>query len=152
RNADIVSPLDFAPTFLELAGADIPEQMQGESLLPLFRGEVPADWRDYLYYHYYEYPGWHFVRRHYGVTDGRYKLIHYYEPDVDEWELFDVQVDPHELKSVYGQPEYAEIQERLEQELLRLRVELQVPEVDPPESYMRSPPERIRPLPPDFRN
>lgn len=152
RNDEIVSPLDFAPTFLEITEAEIPEEMQGSSLLPLFRGETPDDWREYLYYHYYEYPGWHFVRRHYGVTDGRYKLIHYYEPDVDEWELFDVEVDPNELNSVYGHSDYAQIQAQLEEELARLRNELQVPEEDPPGSYMRNPPERVRPLPPEFRD
>ena len=72
-----------------------------------------------MYYHYYEYPAVHSVRRHYGVVDGRYKLIHFYEPDVDEWELIDLQADPLELRSFYGDPAYAEIQKQLEAELAR---------------------------------
>ena len=71
------------------------------------------------------------MRRHYGVTDGRYKLIRFYEPDVDEWELFDLKTDPHEMKSVYGQPDFAKVQKKLVAELARLRTELDVPEQDP---------------------
>jgi arylsulfatase A-like enzyme len=130
-NDDIVSPLDFAETFLDAAGAAVPGDMQGESLLPLLHGETPADWRTAFYYHYYEFPGWHDVRRHYGVADGRYKLIHFYEPDVDEWELFDRESDPRELRSVYGDPRYAETQAKLLDELKLLRERYQVPGQDP---------------------
>jgi arylsulfatase A-like enzyme len=138
-NDDVVSNLDFAETFLDLAGIEVPDDMQGRSLVPLLKGKTPADWRTSFYYHYYEYPGAHSVRRHYGVTDGRYKLIHFYpnrwDPDpIDEWELYDLESDPKELKSVYGRPEYAAVQERLEKELARLRRELKVPEEDPPSS------------------
>jgi len=133
-NDDIVSPLDFAETFLEVAGAAVPGDMQGQSLVPVLRGETPADWRKAFYYHYYEFPGWHDVRRHYGVTDGRYKLIHFYEPDVDEWELYDLEADPREMRSVYGDPGHAEIQATLLEELARLRERYQVPEQDPPAS------------------
>lgn len=131
---DIVSPLDFAETFLELAGAAIPEDMQGRSMVPVLRGETPDDWRKTFYYHYYEYPGWHDVRRHYGVTDGRYKLMHFYESDVNEWEMYDLQTDPHELQSIYGSQSIAEIQSQLESELQRLRKELHVSDADPPAS------------------
>ncbi|MDP6446231.1 MAG: sulfatase, partial [Pirellulaceae bacterium] len=130
-NKQIVSPLDFAETFLELAEADIPGDMQGRSLVPLLRGETPADWRKSFYYHYYEYPGWHDVRRHYGVTNGRYKLIRFYEPDIDEWELYDLKADPHELKSVYGEPKYKSVQAALLADLARLRKQYGVPEKDP---------------------
>ena len=75
---DIVSNLDFAETFLDLAGADVPSDMQGRSLVSLLKGETPADWRDTFYYHYYENPGAHNVARHYGVTTGKHKLIHLY--------------------------------------------------------------------------
>ena len=75
---DIVSNVDFAETFLEIAGAQIPSDMQGQSLLPILKGQKPNNWRTTFYYHYYEFPGAHSVRRHYGVTTGRYKLIHYY--------------------------------------------------------------------------
>ncbi len=82
---DIVSNLDFAETFLDIAGAEIPNDMQGLSLVPLLKGEKPADWRTTFYYHYYEYPAVHMVNKHEGVFDGRYKLMNFYE--LDEWEL-----------------------------------------------------------------
>ena len=93
----MVLNLDFAATFLALAGVPIPGDMQGRSVVPLLRGEKPADWRTSFYYHYYEYPGAHSVRRHYGVRTSRHKLIHYYRQD--EWELFDLVKDPHEMKA-----------------------------------------------------
>jgi arylsulfatase A-like enzyme len=130
-NNDIVSPLDFAQTFLAIAGADDPGDMQGTSLVPILKGKTPADWRTEFYYHYYEFPGVHHVRRHDGVTDGRYKLIHFYEPDVNEWELYDLASDPHELTSVYGNPGYSEVQNRLLAQLDRLRKQFQVPDIDP---------------------
>ena len=138
-NQDIVSNLDFAETFLELAGQQVPDDMQGRSLVPLLKGQTPADWRKAFYYHYYEYPAVHSVRRHYGVADGLYKLIHFYpspwDPKpIDEWELYDLKSDPKELKSVYGDPDYAEVQKRLEGELARLRRELKVPAQDPPQT------------------
>ena len=77
-------------------------------------------WRDAIYYHYYEYPAQHSVKRHYGVRTDRYKLIHFYY-DVDEWELYDLEKDPHEMKSVYGDPAYATIQKQLHQRLTELR-------------------------------
>ena len=144
ENRDIVSPLDFAETFLQIAGVKVPADMQGRSLLPVLQGHTPADWRKTFYYHYYEYPSWHFVRRHYGVADGRYKLIRFYEPDVNEWELYDLDKDPHELRSVYGDPAYAPVQKRLETELTRLRQELKVPEQDPPQSVLKRVPKRTR--------
>ncbi|MCX8108474.1 MAG: sulfatase [Verrucomicrobiae bacterium] len=130
-NRDIVSNLDFAPTFLEAAGVPIPSDIHGRSLVPLLKGQTPPDWRKSFYYHYYEYPGPHDVRRHYGVVTSRYKLVHFYEPDVNYWELFDLEKDPHELTSVYGRPEYAEVQHQLENELARLRRVLSVPLKDP---------------------
>ncbi len=122
----IVSNLDFAETFLDMAGVEAPADMQGRSFVPLLRGETPKDWRTTFYYHYYEGPpAVHTVARHYGVTDGRYKLIHYY--DLNQWELFDLVNDPQEMHSVYGQPSYAAVRSRLEEELSRLRAELEVP-------------------------
>lgn len=127
NNTDIVSPLDFAATFCELAGADTPNDLDGKSLIPVFQGETPADWRTDFYYQYYEYPAVHMVRRHYAVVDGRYKLIHFYEPEVDEWELVDLVADPLEQKNFYGQPEYEAVQQRLATRLTQLREELEVP-------------------------
>ncbi len=126
----IVSNLDFAETFLELAGLTPPADMQGRSLTPLLRGEAPKDWRTSFYYQYYEGPpAEHTVAEHYGVTDGRYKLIHYHK--LHEWELFDLVTDPDELTSVYGQPDYAPVQSRLVEELSRLRGELEVTSDNP---------------------
>ena len=119
-NRDFVMNLDFAETFLDAAGVDIPDDMQGRSLVPVLAGETPEDWRKSLYYHYYEFPGAHSVAKHNGVRTDRYKLIHYY--DLDEWELFDLEKDPHELKSVYGQIQYAEVQKELLEEMNRLKV------------------------------
>jgi arylsulfatase A-like enzyme len=133
-NKDIVSTVDFAETFLDAAGAAVPKEMQGRSLTPILKGSTPSDWRKSFYYHYYEYPGPHSVARHYGVVTDRYKLVHFYEPDMSYWELFDLQKDPQELKSVFGQSDYAKTQKDLETELARLRAELKVTPQDPPET------------------
>ncbi|MCY2950777.1 MAG: sulfatase [Planctomycetota bacterium] len=115
--------VDFAPTFLDYADAPIPKDMQGRSLRRVFESNnTPTDWRKSIYYHYYEYPGPHKVQPHYGVRTDRYKLIYY--NTVNEWELFDLQTDPHELKSVYNDPAYAAIRSQLESELNRLRTDL----------------------------
>jgi len=143
-NEDIVSPLDFAPTFLDAAGVPLPSDLQGCSLLPILEGTTPTDWRTSFYYHYYEYPGWHYVRRHYGVTDGRFKLIHYYEPDVDEWEMYDIHNDRGELQNVIDVPAYKETRKRLEVELARLRDELEVPAEDPESTVITDLPPRTR--------
>ncbi|KPK75325.1 MAG: sulfatase [Phycisphaerae bacterium SM23_30] len=116
----MVLNLDFGPTFLALAGVEIPEDMQGESFAEILRGKRPRDWRRSMYYHYYEYPGSHQVKRHYGVRTQRYKLIHFYY-DIDAWELFDLEKDPHELNNVYGDPAYIDITKELKAELERLR-------------------------------
>src|SRR5690625_2669291 len=128
-NDDLVQNIDFAPTLVDIAGVEVPDDMQGRSLLPLLAGQSADDWRESIYYHYYEMPGAHNVARHYGVRTEDYKLIHYYQ--IDEWELFDLKEDPNEMQSVYDDPEYATIQEELEAELERLREKYQVPEVDP---------------------
>lgn len=130
RNDDLVQNIDFAETFLDLAGAPIPADMQGRSLVPLLKGRTPDDWRTSLYYHYYEYPGWHSVRRHEGVCTKRYKLIRFYGPDVpngEEWEFYDLQTDPQEMQSRYENPEYKEIIRKMKKELQRLREQYAVP-------------------------
>jgi arylsulfatase A-like enzyme len=129
----IVSLLDMAQTFLDIAGVPQPADMQGHSLVPLFKGEAPADWRKSLYYHYYEFPVPHRVRPHYGVITDRYKLVHYYTPDVDDWELLDRQADPLEVKSFYNDPAYAETVKELKAELSRLQTE--VKETLPPPRF-----------------
>jgi len=119
-NKDIVLNLDFAETFLDAAGADIPADMQGQSFKPILQGKTPKNLRDAMYYHYYEYPGAHAVKRHYGIRTQRYKLIHFYY-DIDCWELFDLEKDPHELNNVYNEPSYADIVKELTQKLHRLQ-------------------------------
>ena len=136
---DIVSLLDVAQTFLDVAGQPIPKDMQGRSLVPLLKGERPSNWRDSFYYHYYEYPVPHRVRPHYGVVTDRYKLVHYYNTDVDEWELLDREKDPLEVKNFYKDPEYADTVKRLHSELERLRKEVKEPETTPREAYGRAP-------------
>jgi arylsulfatase A-like enzyme len=131
ENDALVQNLDFAQTFLDMAGVEAPDHMQGRSLVPLLRGERPGDWRDAIYYHYYEFPGAHSVQRHYGVRTDRHKLIHYYT--IGEWELFDLQTDPDELRSVYDDPEYSVIRADLENRLQELRVQYAVPDDGPPE-------------------
>ena len=127
-NSDMVSNVDFAPTFLDVAGVakKIPADFQGRSFLPQFKGETPDDWRKSFYYHYYEFPGAHSVRRHYGVRTETHKLIRFY--GIDEWELYDLKADPTERTSRYGDPKYAEITAKLKKELTRLQKELKVPE------------------------
>jgi len=117
----MVMNLDFAPTFLDYAGIKIPEDLQGESLRPLFEETNVDNWRNEIYYHYYEYPkGGHDVKRHYGIRTDRYKLIHYYY-DIDEWELFDLENDPQEMKNIYMQAEYQELVSELKEKLNELR-------------------------------
>ncbi|MGH7713439.1 MAG: sulfatase/phosphatase domain-containing protein, partial [Gemmatimonadaceae bacterium] len=128
-NTDLVQNLDYAETMLEMAGVSVPREMQGRSLVPLLRGRTPPDWRDAIYYQYFEYPDWHMVRRHYGVRTKQYKLIHYYE--VNEWELFDLAKDRQELRSVYGEPAYASILARMKAKLRELRAQYRVPDTDP---------------------
>lgn len=118
-NTDLVQNIDFAPTMLEMAGIPIPEDMQGESLVPLFKGQN-ENWREALYYHYYEFPGIHSVKRHYGIRTDRYKLIHFYY-DIDEWELYDLKKDPEEMVNVYNSSDYSQIRLELKQKLKQLR-------------------------------
>ena len=116
----MVQNIDYAPTILQMAGLDIPEDIQGESFLPLLQGKKVKDWRKSLYYHYYEYPAEHSVRRHYGVRTERYSLMHFYN-DIDEWELFDLKEDPLQLHNLYGEPGTEDLVRSLRAELERLQ-------------------------------
>ena len=126
----LVSNVDFAETFLEIAGATIPDDMQGRSLVPILKGETPGDWRKAHYYQYYEFLNdrktAHMVRRHYGVRTDRYKLIHFY--NIDEWELYDLQADPREMRNIYSEPQYAELVQELKAEITTLQHQLEVPD------------------------
>lgn len=115
----LVQNLDFAPTLLDYAGVSIPSDMQGLSFRKLVSG-ASDEWRDAVYYTYYEYPSVHMVKRHYGIATDRYKLMHFYY-DIDEWELYDLQEDPQELKNVYNDPAYADVREELHRKLEELR-------------------------------
>ncbi|MDB6025389.1 MAG: sulfatase [Verrucomicrobiales bacterium] len=121
-NDKMILNVDFAPTFLEYAGLKTPPEVQGHSIVPLLEGKTPKDWRKSMYYRYYHYPADHKVQPHWGVRTDRYKLIYFNK--IKEWELYDLQADPHELKSVYEDPKYAKIRAELTQEIERLRKEL----------------------------
>ncbi|NRB49085.1 MAG: sulfatase [Saprospiraceae bacterium] len=123
-NEEMVQNLDFAQTFLEAAGIEAPSDMQGESIMPLLLGNQEEWDREAVYYHYYEYPGAHMVKRHYAIVTREYKLAHFYY-DVDEWELYDRNKDPQEMRNVYGDPAYAEVVTKLHKELAALRVKYQ---------------------------
>ena len=120
-NDEMVQNLDFAQTFLEAAMIDVPDDMQGESLMPLLMGENDKWTREEVYYHYYEYPSVHMVKRHYGIVNKEYKLARFYY-DVDEWELYDRLNDPNEMNNVYDDPAYADVVVELKAKLADLRV------------------------------
>ena len=126
----LVQNLDFAPTYLDLAGVKVPEFMEGRSMAPVMKagdGE-PRRWRKYLYYHFYDDGGEHNVSKHDGVSDKRYKLIHFYGEDGSYEELYDLEKDPHELSNVIEDKEYARIRTRLSKALNGFRKRLQVDE------------------------
>jgi arylsulfatase A-like enzyme len=120
REKRMVQNLDYAETFLEIAGAKVPADMQGSSLVPLLKAEAPADWRKEIYYHYYEYPSVHMVPRHYGIRTERYKLIHFYQFG-EEWELYDLETDPDELTNIYGASGRNELTAGLKKQLTALQ-------------------------------
>lgn len=118
---EMVQNLDFAQTFLDAAGLEIPDAMQGESLVPLLTGNNDQWTRDAVYYHYYEYPGFHMVKRHYGIVTREYKLAHFYY-DIDQWELYDRLNDPLETNNVYNDPAYQDVVKELKQKLVDIRI------------------------------
>ena len=118
-NTDIITNVDFASFFCDVAGAPRPENYQGRSFRPNITAGTPKDWRQSFYYRYYIEGGEHNTPAHYGVRTHRYKLIRYYKQD--EWELFDLRKDPEELHNLYGNPAYANVTEALKIELFRLK-------------------------------
>ena len=124
RTRALAMNIDLAPTFADMAGLEVPADMQGRSLKEVLTsgGKTPEAWRTGVYYHYYEYPSWHSVKRHYGVRTDDYKLIHFYN-DVDEWELYDLKKDPHEMCNVYNDPEYAAVRSDMHVRLEKLQQE-----------------------------
>jgi arylsulfatase A-like enzyme len=119
---DIVSNIDIAPTILEMAGIPIPKEVQGKSFYQNLKGKTPKDWRQSMYYHYYEYPFWHHVQPHYGIRNERYKLIHFYY-DVDLWEFYDLKKDPSEMNNLIHSIKYADLIEKTKKELMDLKKE-----------------------------
>ncbi|MFW5658316.1 MAG: sulfatase [Bacteroidota bacterium] len=125
---EMVQNIDYAPTFLNLAGEKITEEIQGRSLRPLWQ-ETDPQWRDALYYHYYEYPhGWHYVNKHDGIRTERHKLIHFYE--MGEWELYDLKKDANEMNNLYGNPRYTKLADSLKTELQNLRASYDVGNIE----------------------
>ncbi len=121
-NKDMVLNVDFAPMFLDYAGAPVPDEIQGRSFVPLLGGKHPRDWRSTMYYRYYHYPGDHQVQQHYGVRNDRYKLIYFHR--INQWELYDLKKDPHELNNIYSDPSYGGTVKKLKAEMDRLRKQL----------------------------
>jgi len=125
REPRLVQNLDLAPTLLEAAGVAPYADIQGASLLPILQGEAVADWREAIYYQYYEV-GIHAVQPHYGVRTERHKLIHFHL--LDQWELYDLERDPDEVENLYGAPGTEQLTVELKRELARLRAVYRVPE------------------------
>jgi arylsulfatase A-like enzyme len=120
---DLVMNIDIAETLLDAASVKIPAEMQGKSLLPIFKNQQATNWRNYVYYHYYESDGEHAVAKHIGIRSDRYKLINFYENK--EWELFDLLKDPAEINNVYNDPAYqktlSSMKKALRDEVVRYR-------------------------------
>jgi arylsulfatase A-like enzyme len=127
KSDDWVLSIDNAPTILDLVNLPVPADMQGRSLVPVFKGETPKDWRKSMYYHYYEFGPPHFVLPNYGIRTERYKLIYYYT--INEWELFDLEKDPDEMDSLFKmegmevRPGYEDVFKDLVAQLEQLRKE-----------------------------
>ncbi len=131
-SAAMVQNIDYAPTILDIAGVDVPDEMDGESFKDiLLSGKAPDTWRKSIYYQYYDFPAVGNVRKHYGLRNDRYKLIHWQDdaaaglPAIDEWELFDLQRDSTEVNNVFDCDEYGDVRDMLMEELENKRREIQ---------------------------
>ena len=131
--------LDFAPTFLDFSGVKVPSEMQGKSMKGILTNtENDEDFRNAIYYHYYDFPAFHMVKRHYGVRTDRYKLMHFYD-DIDQWEMYDLQEDPKEIHNIYDDPAYAEVQQQLHKILRSLQKQYHVTDKE----FEQTPPEKV---------
>ena len=117
---DVVTNIDFAPTLLDMANIPIPDKVQGKSFFSNLKGKTSKNWRQSMYYHYYEYPYYHRVQPHYGIRNKRYKLIHFYY-DVDLWEFYDLENDPSEMNNLISSSTHADLIEQLKKELYELK-------------------------------
>jgi arylsulfatase A-like enzyme len=133
--------VDFAPTFMDIAGLKVPDDMQGRSILPLLKGRHPADWRKSMYYRYYHDPGDHNTAAHYGVCTTRYKLIHYWKKG--QWELYDLEKDPLEMRNIHDEAGNSRLVQKLKAELYRLKKELK----DDDQFANEQPPNGVDPRP-----
>lgn len=120
-NRDIITNIDFAPMILEAAGLEAPGEVQGTSFFSNLEGRTPTEWRQSMYYHYYEFPFWHHVQPHYGIRNQRYKLVHFYY-NIDVWEFYDLDTDPHELTNAIDNPRYAGVISQMKEDLQQLMV------------------------------
>ena len=120
RSTQMVQNLDYAETFLEMAGAEVPQNMQGMSLVPILKNGSAENWRKSIYYHYYEFPSVHMVPRHYGIRTERYKLMHFYQFG-NEWEMYDLKEDPDELTNIYDKAGKENLQTDLKKQLVAIR-------------------------------
>ena len=132
---NMILNVDFPATWLDYANVALPERFQGTSFRELLNGRLPDDWQTSMYYRYWMHLAHHHVYAHYGLRTLHYKLIYYYgdalgqpgaidDPRDPEWELFDLDQDPHELMNVYDDPTYAEVVKELTDELHRLQAQL----------------------------
>ena len=128
---ELVLNVDLAPTLLEYAGVDAPDELQGVSLRPVLEQRPGLDWRDDVYYRYYQQmDSYHRVARHEGVRGERYKLLHFTEPGFEGYELYDLATDPHELDNRIDDPALADVRAHLIERMAALRAELDVPDDD----------------------
>jgi len=125
RSEELIQNIDYAPTFLEVAGLDVPAEVQGTSLVPVLEQPSTAKWRDSVYYHYYEHGGEHQVPRHEGVRNDQYKLINFYSND--GFDLYDLKEDPSEMVDVSEQARYSDVLASMKEELTRLRKQYDLP-------------------------
>ena len=121
-NKDFITNIDFASTLLDIAGIKEKEELQGRSFLPNILDENSKDWRQSMYYHYYEFPFWHHVQPHYGIRNQKFKLIHFYY-NIDVWELYDLQNDPEEITNLINDPSYADVIKEMKLDLKKLQIE-----------------------------
>jgi N-acetylglucosamine-6-sulfatase len=130
RSKTLIQNIDYAPTFLEAAGVDIPEDIQGRSIVPVLKneGKAPADWRKAIYY-FYSGEATHSVAPHDGVRNDRYKL--FYLPKTAEWQLFDLEKDPQEMKSLHDDSAYAAVLKDMKALYRELRAKYKVPGSEP---------------------
>jgi arylsulfatase A-like enzyme len=119
KNKDIITNIDFAPTFLDVAGISTTEKMSGRSFAAAFEGKMPKNWQQSMYYHYYEFPFWHHVQPHYGIRTERYTLAHFYY-NIDQWELYDLQKNPQQTVNFINDPAYADVVADLKKQLSEL--------------------------------